>query len=71
MPKTPPFHAWAFGYSKADTEVHHDRDDCSRAKRILSHHRLEGEGGWARCEECARLEAASQTESAPPPPKTK
>jgi hypothetical protein len=55
-----PFHVIAADYTDEQTHVYHDRSECYEAKKIRSMHRIEGSGGRHRCQECARIDAASR-----------
>lgn len=52
MPKVPPYHS----SNPSDPDVYHDYDDCPAGKQIPSWNRLEGKGGYRRCERCKDMD---------------
>jgi hypothetical protein len=55
MAKCPPYHTNSPEYPPTHRNVHHDHDDCKYGKEIKPSHKVSGDGGKPRCDECIKL----------------
>jgi len=55
MSKVSPYHTNSQEYPPSHRNVYHDHDDCKYGKEIKSQHRISGDAGRPRCDECKRL----------------
>jgi hypothetical protein len=55
MPYAPPVHTDSPEYGPSHRDVYHDNSSCGYRNEIKAEHRIEGEGGRARCDRCASL----------------
>jgi len=55
MARVRPYHTNSLEYPPAHRNVYHDHDDCPDGKRIKLEHRVAGDAGRPRCDECKKL----------------
>ena len=53
--KDPAYHTNSPEYAPKHRNVYHDHNDCPDGKRIKPEHRVNGNGGKPRCDECIKL----------------
>ena len=53
--KVNPFHTTTPEDGAGHRNVYHDNNECSDGKRIKPEHRVSGEGGRPKCDECKTL----------------
>jgi hypothetical protein len=53
--KVNPFHTTTPEYGVGHRNVYHDNSQCADGKRIKPEHRVAGNGGRPKCDECKAL----------------
>lgn len=57
MPTVPAYRSVTQAAKREEHRIYHDNDRCFPGRDIPQHQRLEGDGGYRLCADCARLGA--------------